>query len=350
MPKRQVYIAFFIVMLLITTIIVASCRSHSEYTGETLNDLPHGYGTLTHPGGAVYEGQFKEGLRSGFGIWRHPEGIYYEGSWQNDLYHSNGVLYIPGVYTYEGQWSAGQKNGRGFQTWVNGRRYEGQWRNGLMHGSGTLHYADGSYYGGQWQEGRQHGPGTLYQADGEILSGTWNNGAFVHIPVEIIILTAQALALNLNDQPYQVMAIAVPLEATKPHINWISSNPEVATVEAGLITALSTGETIITAHAEYDNVESECFITVLPPPVLVTGIELTQTMISLTTGGEPVALQYSIEPVNADNREVRWSSSNPAIATVSEAGLVTPIAAGQTEITARTADGDYSDTTIVNVR
>ena len=350
MQKRHLYVAISLFVLSLATVLIVSCRQHTEYTGELLGDLPHGYGRLVHNSGAIYEGDFREGKRCGLGLWQHPGGITYEGGWLNDLYHGFGVLSIPGIYSYEGEWFAGQKSGRGTQTWANGRHYTGQWRSGFMHGSGTLYYPDGSYYEGQWQEGRQHGSGTFYKADGEILSGTWEKGRFVHIPVENIVLATQTLKLNLNDEPFSLIAVIIPVESTKPHLSWRSSDPEIASVDAGIITPLEVGETMITASAEQGTVEADCLVTVLPPPVAVSGIEVTSTMLTLVVGENPVPISYNIIPSNADNRAVRFTSGNPEVATVSETGLVTARAPGQTEITARTADGDYEASIFVNVR
>jgi hypothetical protein len=350
LSKRQVLTALIIIILIVTAVIVVSCRQHDEYTGELLGALPHGNGRLVHSSGALYEGEFHEGKRCGQGLWMHPGGITYEGSWLNDLYHGFGVLHIPGVYHYKGEWFAGQKSGYGTQTWVNGRHYTGQWYASLMHGSGTLYYPDGSYYEGDWQEGRQHGIGTLYQTDGEIISGTWEKGTFIHIPVENIALTTNILVLRLNDEPFYLMAIIVPLDATKPQIEWHSSDPAIASVEAGIITPKGIGETMITAHAEKDKVEANCLVTVLPPPVAVTGVELSPVMLTLNTNDNPAPLALKVIPANADNKAVSFSTGNPDIATVSDTGFVIAQGPGQTAITVRTADGDYEATVFVNVR
>ncbi len=59
-------------------------------------------------------------------------------------------------------------------------------------------------------------------------------------------------------------------------------------------------------------------------------------------------LSATILPDDAANKNVTWTSSNPAIATVSEEGLVTAIEAGTTNIIAMAA-GDHSDTCVVTV-
>ncbi|MCU6791823.1 Ig-like domain-containing protein [Paenibacillus sp. WQ 127069] len=60
-------------------------------------------------------------------------------------------------------------------------------------------------------------------------------------------------------------------------------------------------------------------------------------------------LTAKVEPANADNKAVTWSSSNPAVATVDEDGLVTVHTAGTVVIKVATEDGGFSDTCTVTV-
>jgi hypothetical protein len=61
---------------------------------------------------------------------------------------------------------------------------------------------------------------------------------------------------------------------------------------------------------------------------------------SLTAGGGTLSLSVKIEPANATNKTVDWSSSNTAIATVSATGLVTGVTQGKATITATTKSGN----------
>ena len=80
----------------------------------------------------------------------------------------------------------------------------------------------------------------------------------------------------------------------------------------------------------------------------VTGINLNHDTLTLATGGGSGALTAVIEPADATNQNIIWSSSDEDVATVYN-GTVTPLAAGTTTITAVTADGGYSDTCEVTV-
>jgi uncharacterized protein YjdB len=84
-------------------------------------------------------------------------------------------------------------------------------------------------------------------------------------------------------------------------------------------------------------------------PIAVTGVSVTPTNASVAVGST-TALSATVLPANATNQSVTWSTSNVSVATVSANGVVTGVAAGSTTITARTADGGRTATSIVTVR
>ncbi|MFC3120895.1 Ig-like domain-containing protein [Agaribacter flavus] len=80
----------------------------------------------------------------------------------------------------------------------------------------------------------------------------------------------------------------------------------------------------------------------------VTGVSLTPASLTLTEG-ESESLTVAITPDNASNTNLSFSSSNTAVATVSEAGQVTAVSAGSATITVTTEDGGFSSSTTVTV-
>lgn len=81
-----------------------------------------------------------------------------------------------------------------------------------------------------------------------------------------------------------------------------------------------------------------------PDPVPVTSVELDTTDVTIAAG-DTIRLTATVLPADADNPQVTWTSGDESIATVSPAGLVTAVAAGQTTVTA-TADGMYAVATV----
>lgn len=80
----------------------------------------------------------------------------------------------------------------------------------------------------------------------------------------------------------------------------------------------------------------------------VTGVKLDQTAVSLAVG-KTLQLTGTISPADATNQNVTWSSSNSAVATVSDTGLVKGIKAGTATITVKTVDGAKTATCKITV-
>lgn len=76
------------------------------------------------------------------------------------------------------------------------------------------------------------------------------------------------------------------------------------------------------------------------PAVAVDGVTIAPSALSLNVGGAAANVTATILPSDATYKTVTYKSNNPAVATVSLTGLVTPVAVGDATITATTTDGD----------
>ena len=81
--------------------------------------------------------------------------------------------------------------------------------------------------------------------------------------------------------------------------------------------------------------------------VPTTGITLSDTSVSLENGATK-KLTATVQPNDATNKTVTWSSSNNAVATVAQDGTVTAVSKGNAVITAKTSNGK-TDTCTVTV-
>lgn len=82
--------------------------------------------------------------------------------------------------------------------------------------------------------------------------------------------------------------------------------------------------------------------------VPVTGIVLDASSGELTEGGS-LTLTATVQPTNATNQSVLWTSSVPGVATVS-GGVVHAVSAGSCVITAETVDGGFKATYNLTVK
>jgi len=84
-------------------------------------------------------------------------------------------------------------------------------------------------------------------------------------------------------------------------------------------------------------------------PVSVTGVSILYDDFSQIVAGMTMQLTVEVEPPNASNKAVTWTSSNPGIATVNATGWVTAVAKGVTIITVTTNNGSFTDSVEIEV-
>ena len=81
--------------------------------------------------------------------------------------------------------------------------------------------------------------------------------------------------------------------------------------------------------------------------IKVEGVSLNVTSIELAEGNQ-TTLTATVNPSNATNKNVSWTSSDNAVATVAN-GKVTAVKAGTATITVKTEDGNKTATCTVTV-
>ncbi|OAV65768.1 Bacterial Ig-like domain (group 2) [Bacteroidales bacterium Barb6XT] len=149
-------------------------------------------------------------------------------------------------------------------------------------------------------------------------------------------------------------AYAAVLPATAdPAVTWSSSDPAVATIDetTGAINALTAGTTTIKATSvAFPDISGEAVLTVnaVTP---VTTFTLERTELFADRGFQRQLRVKELLPANANYKEVIWESGDAAIASIdAHTGLLTPHAAGETTITAKTDKGRKTATCAVTVR
>jgi len=148
---------------------------------------------------------------------------------------------------------------------------------------------------------------------------------------------------------FTIIPTITPSNATDKSITWFSGNPSVATVDAnGKVTALGIGTAVITATTNDGGYKATCTVTVSNNIVNVTGVTMIPTSRTMYAG-DSYHLDAIVSPDNATDKSVTWTSSNPAIATVDENGIVLALKAGTTTITATTNDGGFKANCIITV-
>lgn len=172
--------------------------------------------------------------------------------------------------------------------------------------------------------------------DAYLTSYGWNK--FVDIIDDLpVIPTAIAIAVkNVNievNEEAQLTTTVYPATTEYP-LTFTSSDANVATVsESGVVKALAVGNAVITATC--GDVSASCEVEVLP--ISVKGIELNASSVSLYST-EEFQLTATVNPDNAADKTVIWTSSDETVATVSETGLVKALKGGVAIISAKSGE------------
>ncbi len=131
----------------------------------------------------------------------------------------------------------------------------------------------------------------------------------------------------------QLSATVTPSDATDQSISWISTSIGIATVtKNGLVTAVAKGSATI--RAVVGGKSASCVITVSNKPIAVSSIKLNKTSLEMTKG-ESQTLVATVNPDNATDKTVSWTSSESSVVSVDSKGKVTAIGNGNATITAK---------------
>lgn len=105
---------------------------------------------------------------------------------------------------------------------------------------------------------------------------------------------------------------------------------------------------ISTFSGEWKVYDADTVVFEIADPIAVTGVTVTPATASIAVGSTQ-QLNATVEPSNATNQAVTYTSSDEAVATVNASGLVTAVGAGTATITATTADGSFTATSVITV-
>ena len=175
-----------------------------------------------------------------------------------------------------------------------------------------------------------------------------NSIQFVNKEVNATAASLDKKELTLNEGAVSRLVLSVTPSDFTDQVSWKSADQDIATIEEdGTLRAQEIGTTTIKVIV--GNVEAACKVTVVQP---VTSVSISGSYNISMEGGDTIQLTAAAYPQNAFNKELKWESEDPSVATVTKTGEVKALKKGSTRITATAMDGsgcnDYVDITVTN--
>ncbi|MFE4570460.1 Ig-like domain-containing protein [Paenibacillus chitinolyticus] len=162
--------------------------------------------------------------------------------------------------------------------------------------------------------------------------------AVVQVSVGVLktLTTGSKTTISLKKTGTQVLDLtATYSDGTKEDVTkeaaWTSSNEKAATVDAGLVTGVASGESTITATFNNKTVTFKVQVD------MADKLTANPTFLNFDLGESKLITLTSTDGSGTPKdvtKEAEWTSSSAAVATVDN-GLVTPVSRGKTTITAK---------------
>ncbi len=152
---------------------------------------------------------------------------------------------------------------------------------------------------------------------------------------EEITLDKAELSVDVGRTAF-LKATVLPKDTNNKKVVWSSTDESVATVNAqGRITGVAVGDCeIVCTSEEVGTVQAKAVVHVQQPVK-----KITFGAAPAVYNGESAQLTWTVEPLDATNPKLRFTSANEKILTVSEDGIVTGVLGGETTVTAFSTDG-----------
>ena len=161
-----------------------------------------------------------------------------------------------------------------------------------------------------------------------------NSIKFVDQQIKATTASLDKTELTINKGAAAQLNLSVTPENFTDIVDWKSTDTNIVTVsDNGVVKAVGIGTA--TVKVTVGDVSTTCKVTVLQP---VTGINLNKSSLTMDALGT-FQMTASVYPDGANDKRITWSSSDPAIASVDENGLVTALKKGTATITAAAMDG-----------
>lgn len=173
-----------------------------------------------------------------------------------------------------------------------------------------------------------------------------------NVPATSISLNKEVISLIVGETE-TLIPVLEPKNASATNLEWKSNDTSIADVDRnGKVTAKAAGYTSVTVTTE-NGLKAECGV-IVDPGYPVSSVSLNKTNLTLKVD-QRYTLIATVVPSYATNKNVTWSTDNPAIVRITlndegkADGTIFAAAAGTAKITVTTEDGSKTALCTVTV-
>ena len=164
----------------------------------------------------------------------------------------------------------------------------------------------------------------------------YDNSGEEKVLAESISLSKEYIKIT-DELGYELEYTISPANSDERAVYWVSSNPDVADMEGGILRGYSNGTAVITCYVEgHESIKASCTVEVDITSELdyPSEIKLNTSSVTLDKIGDTYSLVPTLYPTNANiyNKSVSWSSSDSSVVSV-ENGTVKALKEGTAVIT-----------------
>ncbi len=178
---------------------------------------------------------------------------------------------------------------------------------------------------------------TSYQVGVATITGKLSNGNQATIQIEVLPILVTDIETNVSNismvvgTETSVVAKVLPTNATTQTLTWSSDQPTIATVQDGIIKAVSAGECNVRVRSN-NGKEKIIKVVVTSQEQPIEKIILNSSIYKVELGGSSF-IQTQFEPKGAMDKNLKYQVADPTIATVDSQGRISGKKIGNTTVT-----------------
>lgn len=182
---------------------------------------------------------------------------------------------------------------------------------------------------------------------GSTSDGSSNSGGSTN-KVEATGITMDKTALVSVGGQYNLSTVVSPSNATNKTVTYTVSNDNITVSDKGIVTGKKVGQSVVTARTS-NGLTTTCVVTVTASASSseVTQVYLNRSAVTIKKGGQ-FTLKPTLYPSTAVDNNIKYYSSNPTVAYVTDQGLIIGLEYGTSIITVVTSNGK-TNTCVVTV-